>query len=850
MPHPTAAAEIASACLNNDRVPSYYMATKRGSAIAFATMVVLTGVVAVSLVRGAGAQSLYSCDAAFRSLIVTIASRQSGPSSNFEGVAAANADDLRRFATSHRACPQAESAETLLNLPNADRTCSFPAYFAHHLEIVGRAVRGRCAGRSLSSLARDGFNDGARRGASLRDEAAMRMLRDLRLTHEDVTPTLRAEVDLDFASYLVRVGAYGRSAAALQRAEESARAAGARQNDFSSNLEYLRYLAYRAMGEKELALEHLRRARRIFETHPGEHRVGYEIRHAVFQEAAEDRDYEAMDRVAVWLDTDFGALQFGVEQSVQARHHELARYLLNWMERRYGDDGRYQGRINCLRAAVEVDRAETIRQYQYCHTQLQDALVEFGMYERMGQFEVSEELFARNAGYEEERRSTLPVPERIAYFNSRAREWYWGATRMAARLAMAEPSDRTKFANAVAQSDRIRSRHLTDASGNTYVPLTGTDVLSLAAALPPSDAVVGLTIMTDNVVVWGFSRENQSIEVLDVTRAEVDEQVTRIVAALSNRNSDISAISTDLLQLSASILRPVLPLLVGKSRVIFVMDGALHRIPTSLLSADASEYRPFLDQAETLATPTLRQVSSDGGATSGGAFVAFGDPDYARLSLAAGRNAPRANQMGNALQRSGDTINVAPLPETRIEIEQISALVTTGQHRIFLGEYASETAFKNLHNTQARYVHLATHGLIAGEIPGLSEPSLLLTPDGVNDGRLTLSEVEALRISTEITVLSACNTGSGRLSDGEGVLGLSRAFLVAGSRNVVMSLWPVDSEVTVDLMYAFYRELSAGQEASSALRAAALEVRVSYPHPYYWAPFSLIAQSPLSSRSN
>ena len=94
-----------------------------------------------------------------------------------------------------------------------------------------------------------------------------------------------------------------------------------------------------------------------------------------------------------------------------------------------------------------------------------------------------------------------------------------------------------------------------------------------------------------------------------------------------------------------------------------------------------------------------------------------------------------------------------------------------------------------------------------------------------------------LRLNADVTVLSACKTGSGKLVVGEGVLGMSRSFLLAGSRRTVVSLWSVASKETEELMVHFYNGLVRGNAVSEALRLAAMEIRRTRPHPFFWAPF-------------
>ena len=122
----------------------------------------------------------------------------------------------------------------------------------------------------------------------------------------------------------------------------------------------------------------------------------------------------------------------------------------------------------------------------------------------------------------------------------------------------------------------------------------------------------------------------------------------------------------------------------------------------------------------------------------------------------------------------------------------------------------------------------------------------MLADEPGEDGFLTASEVAQLALDADLTVLSACKTGTGEYYTGEGVTGLSRAFLVAGSRSVLVSLWEVESKATERLMVTFYRHLRAGVDAPEALRRAKLDMITEaqrtdpkQAHPFFWAPFIL-----------
>jgi CHAT domain-containing protein len=132
-------------------------------------------------------------------------------------------------------------------------------------------------------------------------------------------------------------------------------------------------------------------------------------------------------------------------------------------------------------------------------------------------------------------------------------------------------------------------------------------------------------------------------------------------------------------------------------------------------------------------------------------------------------------------------------------------------------------------------VHFATHGLLEEEAPLFS--ALLTSPAAGQPSRLSLYEIVGMKLRARLVVLSACETGLGKLQGGDEITGLTRTFLTAGADTVVASLWKVSDESTAMLMQEFYRRLGDGLAPAAALRESALAVRAKYQHPFYWAPF-------------
>lgn len=165
---------------------------------------------------------------------------------------------------------------------------------------------------------------------------------------------------------------------------------------------------------------------------------------------------------------------------------------------------------------------------------------------------------------------------------------------------------------------------------------------------------------------------------------------------------------------------------------------------------------------------------------------------------------------------------------------------------MFLGAQANEDSVKSEKLDQFRYVHFAAHGVVDEENPRRSGIILSLDGSDKEDGILQMTEIMRLKLNADLVTLSACRTGLGKLVNGEGVLGLTRAFLYAGTRSVIASLWNVNVTATAELMTAFYRNLKRGLPKDEALRQAKLELlngkQPAWRHPYFWASFVLMGE--------
>ena len=262
----------------------------------------------------------------------------------------------------------------------------------------------------------------------------------------------------------------------------------------------------------------------------------------------------------------------------------------------------------------------------------------------------------------------------------------------------------------------------------------------------------------------------------------------------------------------------------GPQPLVIEPDRALWLLPFAALLAPTGEH--LIDQRPLIFTPSS-QVLDD----------IRGEPPYAAT------DALRALIVGNPampeIPWQGRTITLKPLVGALIEADAVAKQFPPERRTLLTGKAATEKAVREL-APEHTLLHLATHGLARDDAP--LDSFVALAPDDAGDGLLTAWNVMDLSLPAELVVLSACQTGLGYVS-GEGVIGLSRAFLAAGARSVLVSLWNVDDVSTGAFMRLFYRAWLTGESKAVALQQAMQIMRQVEAHPRYWAAFILMGAS-------
>lgn len=369
-------------------------------------------------------------------------------------------------------------------------------------------------------------------------------------------------------------------------------------------------------------------------------------------------------------------------------------------------------------------------------------------------------------------------------------------------------------------------------------------------------AILEYALAGNELLIFMISRSNVRVETMSLSgdSEELATELTTMVTDFKDAilsNASRTRLRSESTALYNFLLKPFEDDLVNYSNLTIVPDGALAYLPFEAIS-QGDQY--LIENFHIKYAPSLTSLTL------------LKDPETLSrkdLLAVAGSNFTRNNERG--LERS----NLSNLPSTLIEVDSIATHFQDAS--VLKDEQVSEEALKSLlRQNNYQYVHLATHGIIDENKPNRSGLALStkseLSASSTEDGMLRSSEIFGMNINSDMVVLSACNTGLGKMVDGEGMLGMQRSFFYAGTSTVVVSLWNVYDRSTASFMNEFYKSLlqqdtskdwidSAlrwiGWEQSipfgakaTAMREAKLKM-IKHPlfnHPVYWAPFIVVGR--------
>jgi CHAT domain-containing protein/Tfp pilus assembly protein PilF len=375
-------------------------------------------------------------------------------------------------------------------------------------------------------------------------------------------------------------------------------------------------------------------------------------------------------------------------------------------------------------------------------------------------------------------------------------------------------------------------------------PLSAATTESLLA---PDEALIVYLTGGKRTSLWIVRRDNIRFLRLDIDAKALSIEVRALRSNLDPElNEDLAPFpARRAYALFQKLLEPAADALAGAHHLLIVPDGSLQSLPMGVLVTRLADHDPKTladhrdipwlarDYAMTVlpSISSLQALRRPRTMTSPSmTFLGVGNPVLEGAS---------GTERGK----------LAPLPETADELRKIAHVLGAEDQDLLLGERATEPMVRQKPLNQYGIVDFATHGLLSGELPGLAEPALVLTPPAVatpeDDGLLTASKIATLKLNADWVVLSACNTAAGDgTPDGGGLSGLAKAFFYAGARSLLVSHWYVRSEETVNLITGAFAELTKNPAIghAEALRRSMMAMLdpvnpAEFAHPQAWAPF-------------
>ena len=475
-------------------------------------------------------------------------------------------------------------------------------------------------------------------------------------------------------------------------------------------------------------------------------------------------------------------------------------------------------------------------------------------YELRGEFEKAIELNDTALAILEGMRETLGREEFKANFMAKERYAFEDIINM---LRILNEKDITKGNDVLAfgYAERSKSRSLLDLLSESD-SITNPAYAGLASAHPVSLEEAQALCGDKNTVILEYMVGDSSSCLWVITstdhrlfkippRKELQEQIETIRFALQHpEQTESEFLTTAGYYLYQVLIQPAETFLTKKSNLVIIPDGILNYLPFEvLLTGNTAKNQeisyadlPYLvkkysisyGQSASVLKNLLAESAADQKIKPGNRrLIAFGDPDYSDpdgADLSVGKNYRR-------------------LPYSGKEVENIASYFREGFSDTYLRDEATEENFRrNGKLNEYDYIHFAAHGYIDEERPDLSSLVLTRGNNSEEDGLLRAAEIYNLKLNADLVVLSACQTGLGKLVRGEGIIGLTRAFMYAGTPSVMVSLWSVSDISTADLMGEFYEGLIKHKlSKTDALRKAQLALLSDdeYAHPFYWASFVL-----------
>ena len=346
-------------------------------------------------------------------------------------------------------------------------------------------------------------------------------------------------------------------------------------------------------------------------------------------------------------------------------------------------------------------------------------------------------------------------------------------------------------------AERGRARTLLEAVSNT-VSVEPVPIAHVRQQLPEDTAAIFFVTLEDRLLAWTVRRRAVSMTDQVLTSAVLRADIDRLRWLMRQQSSDTDRVRLQLEELFDRLVAPMTTSLQGVRRLVVVPDGPLHAVPFAALRNRATRHYLIEDYSVTVAASLSTMIR----------------PGRAPLRRSARER--QALVIGNPSRgHAVEDVLLPPLPFSEVEAQRVAALY--GTHLLLTNSAATKRSFlENL--PKYEIVHYAGHALVNEPEPSLSRLFLANDVTTGDDGTLSMSELANLKLDrTELVVLGACSTGTGGVTNGEGLLSIARPFLESGAATVVATLWDIADDTAEEFFLEFHRQIASGETPANAL---------------------------------
>jgi len=376
------------------------------------------------------------------------------------------------------------------------------------------------------------------------------------------------------------------------------------------------------------------------------------------------------------------------------------------------------------------------------------------------------------------------------------------------------------------------------------------------SVLQPGEVMLVYAVMKKQTCLWTISKNHFSLTTIksgiDVLTKKVERYRNKVISLSSNLRGRVISLKDNLEKdgeipdLYTLLVPDGIRKTFSDAEMLYIIPtGPLYLLPFESLKTEKAQYLIENHPIAYLSSVSLLKILRDSQARKKEIptypLLAFANPVYEKQSLKTKNNTFLELRTRSFQSFLGGQF--AELPETEDEVRAIKNILNAPDESkpLWLKKAATRSNIFKLNITEKlddyRYIVFACHGILPNEVNRITQPALVLS-NPEKEGYLTMGDVFGIKLNANLVTLSACNTGLGKEIKGEGIMGLSRAFMYAGTSAVTVTLWSVESQSAKNINVGLFQNIKNGKSLAEALREIKIKLIRSknYKHPFYWAP--------------